>query len=75
MAAWQLVACAKVSVVVSIAEAQLRNLFETSLTLRWSVALTMLRMSRRISFGTLLIGPEVSSGRASCGPGVSSRRV
>lgn len=58
MAAWQLVACTKVSVVVSIIEAQLRNLVETSLTLRWSVALTLLRIMSRISSGTLSKGLE-----------------
>ena len=58
IAAWQLAACARVRVVVSMAEAQLRNLVETNLTLRWSVALTVLRMMSRISLGTLLKAPK-----------------
>ena len=51
MAAWHLAACARVRVVVSMVEAQLRDLLETSLTLRWSVALTMLDMMSRTSLG------------------------
>lgn len=56
MAAWHLDASARVRVAVSMLVAQSRNFLQTSLTFRWSVGSTTLRMLSRSSFGTRLKG-------------------